>query len=463
MSDDKLSGEQPKLKGIDQVNAALERTKKKPREKLTQVQQFELIAKAISRDGPQGLPEFPVRLHVVEHVRGEPVIYEEMEGQVLQRRGLGFVTEQVLKYCSRVVPGRKFEFSAARARHAADYWYLRAQRLETEIAPVSQASDLGFTFHRLPWDLIPGDCPTWDEMFSRMQNAEAVMAFIGALFDPKADRQQYCWIYGDGGNGKSAISRFLHQVFNGAFRAEVVPSGGDKFWTSGLHNARIVVFGDCNNYNFPTTGLFKQITGSDLIKIEFKREAAFSAPLVCMMLFLSNKKPNIKGEQSDVRRAIYAEIAPINQPLIPTLMYDSMLFSEGAAFIYKCVTLYKKLAPKNGPIPVNESQLKQLVEDNEEEMEMLTLRNFEIEKTDQKKRLEGDRWFIAPCRLDSIFREIGITGDRRRYYLEYLKRRFQVDKKSVKVDGVVVKRYVGMREGADRTANEALGIIYSKE
>lgn len=406
------------------------------------------------------MPEFPVKLHVVEDVPGEPIIYEEMPGQVLQRRPEAYVAQQVLIYSSRVVHKGKFHFDTKLARNCAQFWRDYSQRTLGEILPVAQATEIGHTFHRLPWDFSEGECPTWDEMFSRMENSDAIKAMIGSLFIAHSDRQQYAWIHGSGGDGKGSLNRFLHRVFNGAYRAETVPERGDKFWTSGLLNARIVVFGDCNNYNFVSKGLFKQITGDDPVKIEFKGENAFSTKLVCKLFFLSNQRPNISGERSDVRRAIFSEIGPISGSVIPTRTYDEMLWEEGPSFLHSCIKMYQQKCEFYGPIPIDESSLNRLVTDNEEELEMTTLLNFEIEpenSQDQELVPENQRWFVSPSRLHAMLEEMKIFGDRRRSYLEFLRRRFQVAKKKVKVAGEVVARYIGMRENPNRIASKALG------
>lgn len=444
-------------------NPVIEKAKNALLKKLSITQEYELLARAINREGPQSLPPFPAKLHIVEHVRGEPIIYEEMPGQVLHRRPEEFVAQQILNYCARTAPKKYFRSYDARvSKNCAQYWKYYSHRLTEEILPVAQLTEIGYTFHRLPWDFADGVCPTWDEMFGRIENADSIMAFIGSFFIPHSDRQQYVWLHGGGNDGKGSINRFLHHVFNGAYRSEVVPERGDKFWTSGLINARVVVFGDCNNYNFPTKGIFKQITGDDPIKIEFKGENAFSTKLICKLIFFSNERPNISGQRSDVRRAIFSEIAPITGPIIPTKVYDRLLWDEGDAFLSKCVKKYQLLCPEHGPIPVKKDSVDRLVADNEEELEIVTLTNFQVESEcseDQSPIPERERWFVSPSRLHAMLDEMKIFGDRRRAYIEFLFRRFRVAKKSVKVDGVSVHRYVGMQENPDRKVSKVLGAV----
>lgn len=409
---------------------------------------FEELARHIIQDGAETMAQFTCQLHVVEHVRGEPIIYEETYGQTMQRRSLDFVAEQILKFTSMIAPTGRFLFDAREASNAARYWFMYAPRLDSPILPVVQKTEIGYNFHRLPWDFAPGLCPTWDEMFKRLQNAEAIMAWIGSLFIAHSERQQYVWIYGEGGNGKGAINRFLKRVFNGAYKSESVPERGDKFWTSNLLNSRVVVFPDCNNYNFPTTGLFKQITGDDPIKVEFKGENAFSADLVCKLLFLSNRRPNISGQTSDTRRAIFGEIEAIVGAPMPTKMYDALLWDEGPSFLYKCIKVYNELCPDSGFIPVDREIVDDLVNDNEEQLEMVTLKNFEV-FADIPEMENEDKNYVSPRDLHDRLCYLRINDDRRRSYLTFLARKYGIKKKQVRTghrtEGTREYRYINVK------------------
>lgn len=408
--------------------------------------QFEVIARAISREGPQGLPEFPCKLHVVEEVRGEPAIYEEMPGQVLQLRNEAFVTQQILNFVARKCGGR-YVFDARDAINCGMYWKNYTQRLDSEILPVLQKSEIGFTYHRLPWDFEDGPTPVWDEMFSRMNNADAGMAWIGSLFVPESDRQQYWWIHGDGGNGKGALNRFLHQVFNGAYKSEVPPAKGDKFWTSGLLGSRVVAFAECENYNFPSSGLFKLITGGDPIRVEKKREASFSAKLVCKLLFLSNQKPNITGAASDKRRAIFSEISPITCAVMNQGAYNDLLWDEGPSFLYKCLKKYYEMCPNHGPINSDDEVSEQLIFENEEEIRTLTDEFF----------IKDEKGFVPSLDMMKIRKHRRIGDFQYKRWLEYMKREFQISsgKKHEGLRGWKgIKRWLG-----DREFDKAVGVI----
>lgn len=436
--------------------------KKKPKPVL-----FEELARHICHEGAETMATFPCELHVVEHVRGEPIIYEESHGQTLNRRSLDFVAEQILKFARTMVTPGRFVFDSRDAFNAAKFWFMYAPRLESAILPVVQKTEIGYNFHRLPWDFAAGYSPHWDEMFERLQNAEAIMAWIGSLFVAHSERQQYVWIYGEGGNGKGAINRFLKRVFNGAYKSESVPERGDKFWTSNLLNSRVVVFPDCNNYNFPTTGLFKQITGDDPIKVEFKGENAFSADLVCKLLFLSNRRPNISGQTSDTRRAIFGEIGAIVGDPIPTKMYDALLWDEAPQFLYKCVKTYNKLCPDDGYIPTDKAITEDLVSDNEEYYESLFGKKFEVEPLSERNKLQNSRAYVAPQRMQDLLSDLKMSEFDKRSFLEFIKRRYGVRKVAVTItmpsaDAAAVrkveKRYIGIRElGSSALASFAPG------
>ncbi len=229
----------------------------------------------------------------------------------------------------------------------------------------------------MPWDPEPGPTPTWDDLLSRASAPEALCAYLGSLFVDASDRQQYLWIYGEGNDGKGSLFRFLHRCFGVAFGNEYVPEGKDKFWTAGLLNKRIVIFPDCNEYGFITTGLFKSLTGGDPVRMEFKGKQSFTALINTKFIYGSNERPKISGERSDLRRLIYCEMKSWVGDADSN--YESRLWDEGGAFIHKCLEAYKKASPQHAAIVVDQDRLSALASDTEEVFEAATM-HFKIAK-----------------------------------------------------------------------------------
>ncbi len=215
---------------------------------------------------------------------------------------------------------------------------------ESDISPVLQKSTKGLCWHRLEWDLADGETPLFDELCSRTSNTESFQCWIGSLFFPKADRQTYLWLYGGGRNGKGSLCRVLAKIFGPGYSSEQVPTAAEqRFWSMGLLGKRLVAFPDCNHTAFTKSGLIKSVTGGDKIRVEFKGGGVTSEELTCMLLILSNNRPQISNQESDMRRAIFCEIGPITTDFGQN--YEAELWGEAPFFVHKCIKLYKEKYP----------------------------------------------------------------------------------------------------------------------
>ncbi len=135
-----------------------------------------------------------------------------------------------------------------------------------------------------------------------------------------------------------------------AYRAKQVPPPDDRFWTYGLRGSRLVVFPDCNNQSFVTTGLFKSLSGGDPVDVEKKNGMSFTEELFLKFMFFSNEVPMISEELADLRRLIFCEfeLGGVYEP-----GFEGKLWDEGGAFLTACINEYRALCPNHGPIPTD--------------------------------------------------------------------------------------------------------------
>jgi len=330
------------------------------------------------------------------------------------------------------------------AQHIVDSWMAVTPSIP-EPLPVAAVDTEFLTYRKLPWTLTKKEkeTPVFDEMFKRMTNAEAVKAWIGSLFFLDSPRHQYVWIYGDGDDGKGRLASFLHAVFGGAYRAEHAPKNGDRrFWTAGLIGSRLVVFPDCNDFDFPQTGLFKASTGDDPVRIEVKNKMPYTAELHSKFLFLSNERPGVIGNRANLRRAIFCEMTKFEGAKLSPKEVQRRLWLEGEAFLSKCIDLYKNLCPNDEDIPVDMKDLTDLTDDNEAEFEDMFHKNFIIE--------EG-AFCMAGLFLD-VCRHWHLSNMQIRNFKAFLERRFKIKRvresepfSEVKNVTIKVTKYPGMR------------------
>lgn len=402
--------------------------------------------------------EFEHQFHVVQDVKGIRVIIEEDKGKVCRYIDDEKVTNAILAYCHKYLPMNKdAKLTYEEARSCTKFWKGLTPPINIEeIKPIAEKDEDVRCWHRLNFNLpaVKEETPTFDEMFSRITNAKALKAFIGSIFTPEADRQNYVWLYGQGQNGKSRLVNFLHAMTGPAFSSQQPPGKyGDKFWLSGFLGTRLAVFPDCDDADFVRSGQFKMLTGDDPARIEEKGKPIYTAKLNCRIMISSNDTPNITSQKSDVRRTIFCEMGPLTQDFIPQKQYDDLLLAEASSFLRDCLDTYKELCPHHNPIPVEGQGLQDIIDANEEPFQIFLDKHFVVQKEllkDEKGNTmpARDQWNLSGSKLHELITEDkGFDFRKRAAFINYLKVKHKIERKSVKLeDGRVTKAYIGIRE-----------------
>jgi hypothetical protein len=428
-----------------------------PPPKIKRLDLYTALAGAIQgHPVPNARFAFASKFHVHKDFMGISQISEEKPDQVLQYVDKKKVRDCLTKYILNNAGAPLFQqVDPQDIPKIAEFWDSLSDPFPHEIAPVRLKSEPGFTWHRLPFDLQGGPYPVWSELLSRMSNAKAFMQWVGSLLDPFSDRQQYVWFYGGGRNGKGSIGRFLSKLIGPATTWEQVPDRQDRFWTSGLLGKRLVIFGDCNNYGFPTTGLFKSLTGDDPCRIERKNQQPFTAKMGCKFLFLSNEKPTLSSQSADLRRAIFCEIGAVQTDFGSA--YETQLWKEAPYFVQACYELYRKA--NGAPISVDQEELELLASSSEEPYEVIWHRNF-VATNDEDLEMK-DRAYIHPMKMRDILKFEGLSHNHSvtKFY-QWAERMHGMKRTRVRVGETSREyRYIGARE-QDHKEREASLCVY---
>jgi len=219
-------------------------------------------------------------------------------------------------------------------------WMVYADGID-EPKPFREYSSNDPVFTDLGFKLVGNEnCPpVFAEFLSRCSEPDGIAEYIGSLFDLDSKITQYLWLYGDGGNGKSELGRFLDKLLGSVCRQTTTPTKDDKFWNSKLVGKRLVIFPDCNTFGFLTTGKFKSMTGGDAVEIEEKFKGVFSYYPTAKYFFHSNNKPQISSQDSDVRRCVLSEITKLTCEPDPD--YHDKLWAEREQIVQFCISKYR--------------------------------------------------------------------------------------------------------------------------
>lgn len=350
--------------------------------KPSQAEICRLLAEAVARSPASLLPDFPKHYEIIEPKPGISIPVAIGKDESISVTLPRAIANDILRFCDRQLVGRRdFTIKPRQAADVADYFLGSHPPLDQETVKLTRwANEPGLTYRRLPWVKQTGDTPTWNALLSRMSNNQAFIDWVGSLFFEQAYLHNYVWLYGEGGDGKGAINRFLSKIFDTSYRSKTAPTvdrngSVDKFWAYNLIGARLAVFPDCENATFTTSGFFKSLTGGDPVEVEAKGSMGFTVYLNTRYMILANVKPAITSARSNIRRIIYCEMEPTDQDWGGV---EKQLWEEGGFFISQCIDNYLSKYPQHGPIQTDQTSLIDVIDENEQHLENFFNEYFEL-------------------------------------------------------------------------------------
>ena len=183
---------------------------------------------------------------------------------------------------------------------------------------------------------------------------ELICQFMGiAITNVDGSRFKKAMIlFGAGDTGKSQILKLTQRLLGN----DNYSSGGlsdlenERFGSSALYNKRLFGDADMSYASVREMKVFKQATGGDNIRGEFKNENSFSFQYRGLLWFCANALPNFGGDRGSW---VYERIIPIKcDNVIPRAEQDARLldkmFEERAAIIADVLIPAAKRAINNG-------------------------------------------------------------------------------------------------------------------
>ena len=254
-------------------------------------------------------------------------------------------------------------YDTAKCDKFADMWVQYSESVTKLPEIVTTGDSSAYAYHKLDVLPEPGEHSIFSEFLARTTNSRALCAFIWSLFEESANLQQYVWLYGDGGNGKSSLGDFLARLLGPTYMSKNASNAyNNKHFSSSLVGKRLAVFEDSNSVKFVQSGTFKEITGGGQIEVEAKYEPSYSTRLSCKFLFLSNYEPEISTKSADLRRLILCHVGAISGAMNHNYIHN--LWEERAAILSTCRDAYYELCD-GGYIQVERQDMLNNAEDAE--------------------------------------------------------------------------------------------------
>lgn len=294
------------------------------------------------------------------------ILEEKLDGLVVES-GLGRLTAVIGRMARE---NFNIFLDAVEAKRHAENYILYTNTIKEEPRTVAFLNEDCLAYHKLDFDLVEGECPIFDELVGRSTNKKALMAFIWSLFVTDSDRQQYIWLCGGGGNGKTSLQRLLERLLgNACIEKRVGSVHNNRFFTHSLIGKRLAVFSDTNSATVVRTETVKEITGGGRIEVEPKGKSPFTIKPDVKLIFISNNDPDISSKNADLRRLIMCKIDALPKGVKQDPFYIDKLWNERSAILYKCKAIYEELDVGIGSIPHETILSKEVAEDSEVEFE----------------------------------------------------------------------------------------------
>ena len=157
-----------------------------------------------------------------------------------------------------------------------------------------------YFFNKLPITYDPNaDCPKikqfLEEITGNKEDVKLIFEIFGFCLVKEIFLEQTFMFVGDGSNGKSQLLQLFKRFIgiNNVCSVTLQQMKPDDSGLIELHNKMLNLAGDLDNTALKTTGIFKELSGGDLVqaKRKFKRDLAFQS--FCKMIFACNELPRV--------------------------------------------------------------------------------------------------------------------------------------------------------------------------
>ena len=298
----------------------------------------------------------------------------------------------------------------------------------------------GYAWQRLSFDPLP-DAPAPKLFASLMQRTSAeealsIKLFIGSLFDYTSSRHQYLYLHGLGGDGKSTLIAAMFAMFADM---NVMTMQGDSLdgthSTAALEGVRLVAFPDCNRPSLPSTGVFKQVTGDDMVTINPKMKEMRNIRLHCKVVISSNDAPQLAGGNADWRRILPAFFD--RKETTANTQWVADFIASAPQIAQHCIAIYNDWKVRNpgSEIPPATSALEMVQQDSTQALaEDLCDRLFEF---------GADKWIRASVLQSEIDSHTRGNDKLAKQILKVLRQRGGVSK-TKRLEGLAARAWGGV-------------------
>lgn len=205
---------------------------------------------------------------------------------------------------------------------------------------------------RLPYSLVDGPCPAYDELISVLYNPierEKIEWAIGSILSGDSKKnQKFLVFYGDPGSGKGTILNIVEWLFEGYFvpiDMKQMGSSQNQFALAAFkHNPLVAIQQDGDLSRIEDNTRLNSIVSHELLPINEKYKGEYYARAVAFLMMGTNEPVKITGSKSGIIRRLI-DVSPSGN-LIPHDRYHilmNQIHFELGQIAQHCLGVYYKM------------------------------------------------------------------------------------------------------------------------
>lgn len=216
----------------------------------------------------------------------------------------------------------------------------------------SEVKKTDYVSKRLPYDLVEGDVPAWDELISTLYSPEERQKIewaIGALVTGDSKNIQKCLVfYGAPGTGKGTVIQIIQELFEGyweAFNAKELTGQNNQFALGAFKaNPLIGIDPDGDLSKVADNTKFNALVSHESIQINEKNKPLYTARFDTFLIMGSNSPVKFTDSRSGLIRRVL-DVHPTGA-LIPPRKYQTLMTQikfELGQIANHCKNVYQSL------------------------------------------------------------------------------------------------------------------------
>lgn len=159
--------------------------------------------------------------------------------------------------------------------------------------------------------ITEGPTPDFDGFLEAVvpECRKSLMAAIFATFFAQSHLNQYIWIHGEGGDGKSSLLNAMAEYAGENLACSLAHNMDSNFALENAIGKRLVIMSDVKTGLSVKSQLIHNLTGHDLIDIDRKNKPVISVHLDPILWIAANEAPDVNFEnRNEARRCLYIKM-----------------------------------------------------------------------------------------------------------------------------------------------------------